>query len=40
MRRYLWGLAFALLAFGLWRGEARPVFAKAARICLECIGLG
>ena len=40
MRRWLWILAVALVASGVWRGEQRAVLAKAARICLECVGLG
>lgn len=40
LRRWFWGLALGLIAAGLWRGEQRAVLAKAARICLECIGLG
>lgn len=32
------GILFVLL--GLWRGESRIVFQKAAAICLECIGIG
>ncbi|MBR2775427.1 MAG: thioredoxin [Selenomonadaceae bacterium] len=30
----------SMIAFGIWRGELSTVFAKATRICLECIGLG
>jgi len=29
-----------MLAAGLYRGEARQVFMKGIRICLECIGIG
>ncbi len=32
------GLAFMFL--GVYRGEASVVFAKAIRVCLECIGIG
>lgn len=34
------GFGLALLGFGIWRGEMTVVFAKAVRICLECIGIG
>ena len=30
----------AMIWFGLERGELSAVFAKATRVCLECIGLG
>ncbi|MCI8367920.1 MAG: thioredoxin [Eggerthellaceae bacterium] len=33
-------LAVAFVVVGLLQGEAQLVFAKAARICLECIGIG
>ncbi len=40
MRKYLFGLAFVLLLLGLWRGDEQQVLQKAARVCLECIGIG
>ena len=30
----------AMILFGVERGELETIFAKAARVCLECIGLG
>ena len=30
----------AFVALGVARGEQQTVFMKAARICMECIGLG
>lgn len=38
-----WGillLGAACLGWGLARGEVAVIFAKAVRVCLECIGLG
>ncbi|WBW98193.1 CD1871A family CXXC motif-containing protein [Oceanirhabdus sp. W0125-5] len=29
-----------LIAYGFTEGEVETVFAKAIRICLECIGIG
>ena len=29
-----------MVCFGVVRGEADAVFAKAIRLCLECVGIG
>lgn len=33
-------IAAAFIFIGVHRGEAKMVFDKAVRICLECIGIG
>ncbi len=32
--------AVLMIGFGIWRGEANTVFAKAIRLCMECVGIG
>lgn len=33
-------VGIAMVCFGVMRGEAVAVLAKAIRLCLECIGIG
>ena len=33
-------LGVGMMLYGILRGEAGVVLAKAVRICLECIGIG
>ncbi|TYZ29754.1 thioredoxin [Selenomonas caprae] len=40
LRSLLLALAAGCILWGLWRGEARIIFHKAVRVCMECIGLG
>ena len=33
-------VGITMVCFGVMRGEADAVLAKAIRLCLECIGIG
>ena len=33
-------MGLAMMGYGIFRGEMPVVFAKAVKICLECIGIG
>ena len=43
-RRVIRGIVLLTAAvamyYGIYRGEEGIIFAKAARVCMECIGLG
>ena len=32
--------AVLMIGFGIWRGAADTVLAKAIRLCMECVGIG
>ena len=36
----IFAVSAAMILFGIERGELSIIFSKAARVCLECIGLG
>ena len=40
VRILLFALSALFIALGILNGGARDVFAKAAAICSECVGLG
>lgn len=33
-------IGIAMMGCGIFRGEMAVVFAKAVKICLECVGIG
>lgn len=40
IRLIIFLVSAALICYGVESGELEIIFAKATRICLECIGLG
>lgn len=40
IRLIIFLISAAMILFGVERGELEIIFNKAARVCLECIGLG
>lgn len=40
LQSVLLAAAVLMIGFGVWRGEANTVFAKAIRLCMECVGIG
>ncbi|WP_297790662.1 CD1871A family CXXC motif-containing protein [uncultured Anaerococcus sp.] len=38
--RLLLLISVAFIIYGVMRGEMDTVFAKAVKLCLECIGIG
>ena len=39
-RLIIFAISAAMIWYGVERGELSTIFAKATRVCLECIGLG
>ena len=40
LQSVLLAAAVLMIGFGVWCGEADTVFAKAIRLCMECVGIG
>ena len=40
LQSVLLAAAVLMIGFGIWRGEADTVLAKAIRLCMECVGIG
>ena len=40
IRMLIGAMALAMMFYGVERGEALLIFNRAARICMECMGLG